>query len=96
MDTQRFLAEIAAQPRLGSFVHHDLLDRWPRRLALREALLTLIAGCLADGTDWTERQLTDELALIASDPVTLRRDLVDAGLLWRTPDGRQYRRASIQ
>lgn len=41
-----------------------------------------------------ERTLTERLATLTDDPVTVRRHLVDAGLLDREPDGSSYRRAA--
>src|SRR5690606_1376951 len=44
--------------------------------------------------EMTEPQVTALLGHLGDDPVGLRRALVDAGLLWRTPDGsRPGRRA---
>lgn len=40
-----------------------------------------------------ERTLTKRLATLSDDPVTMRRYLVDAGLLDRAADGSTYRRA---
>ena len=42
-----------------------------------------------------ERVLTDRLAEIADDPVGLRRDLVEAGLVTRTRDGAEYWRTLV-
>ena len=42
--------------------------------------------------EMTEPQVTALLGHLGDDPVGLRRALVDAGLLWRTPDGSRYRR----
>ena len=48
---------------------------------------------LADGETVTERELTDRLARFGDDPVTLRRYLVDAGILLRPRSGSEYTRA---
>lgn len=71
-----------------------LLD-YPSRWSDRLALLGLIAErCVGPQESLTERQLGERLARVADDVATLRRYLVDAGALDRSPDGRSYRRAA--
>ena len=43
----------------------------------------------------TERGLTARLADLGRDPVCVRRELVDAGLLTRTRDGAEYWRTHV-
>lgn len=66
---------------------------WPRRPAVRLAALRHLAARLDPEAVLTEREVTARLAggLRCLDPVTLRRELVDAGLLSRDPRGRAYR-----
>jgi len=45
----------------------------------------------APAADLTERQLGEVLQLVGDDVAALRRALVDAGLIHRTPDGSRYR-----
>ena len=64
----------------------------PRRSQDRAEVFGWLAGrVLAPGERLDERELTGRLAALADDPVALRRYLVDAGVLARTPDGRDYR-----
>lgn len=42
-----------------------------------------------------ERDLTGRLAQIARDPVGVRRELVEAGLVTRTRDGAEYWRTRV-
>ncbi|MFC7431945.1 MULTISPECIES: DUF2087 domain-containing protein [unclassified Agrococcus] len=83
-------------PRAGieRFVHEGRIRDWPRRPADRLALMRW-ASEQAVAVDETvdEPTVTARLGAVWRDPVTLRRDLVDAGLLARDPEGRAYRRA---
>ena len=57
-------------------------------------LFDIVVGCMQEGSTWTEREITQELAAITADPVTLRRALIDEERLVRSPDGSQYWLAS--
>lgn len=64
----------------------------PRRAADRDAVLGWIAGRVIERDETLdERSITERLAELSIDPVALRRYLIDAGLLVRSPDGRDYR-----
>lgn len=63
---------------------------YPAKPALRLELLEWVAGALPAGQRVTECGLGDHLALVADDVVTLRRYLVGAETLVRTPDGAVY------
>ncbi len=83
-------------PRVASgperFLTHGRLTVLPRRAADRDELFAWLAGrVLAPGECLDEKQLTSRLAELADDPVALRRYLIDAGELLRSPDGRDYR-----
>ncbi|MGH1550219.1 DUF2087 domain-containing protein [Leifsonia poae] len=70
------------------------IDRYPSSADDRMALLRMIAqDVLGDGEVVGERALTERLAARSDDPVALRRYLVDAGLVVRTPSGSEYARA---
>ena len=70
------------------------IDRWPRSAADRHELLTfLVERLLGSGEVLAEKELTRRLTTFTADPNTLRRALVDAGLLTRNPDGTDYRRS---
>ncbi|TFB86718.1 DUF2087 domain-containing protein [Cryobacterium sp. TMT1-3] len=53
-------------------------------------LLEWVTAALPVGKRMSEREVSDRLALVVDDVVTLGRYLVDAGMLARTPDGAVY------
>lgn len=86
------LAHRSAASGIDRFVRDGRIASWPRRPVDRAALLAWAAGrALPEGGAADERAVTQRLAAIADDPATLRRDLVDAGLLERDADGAAYR-----
>ncbi|MDR3372559.1 MAG: DUF2087 domain-containing protein [Ancalomicrobiaceae bacterium] len=71
-----------------------VLVRWPAKQSLQELCLWWLWAIFPARTDMDERAVN---ALIVrhhgfGDYALLRRSLVDLGLLWRTVDGRIYRR----
>lgn len=90
----RLLAENAPVTRHGieRFVADGRIESFPSRPADRLEVLEWAARQVPDGASLTERELTELLGTLADDAVTLRRYLVDAGLLSRTADGSAYRR----
>lgn len=69
------------------------IDHWPRSADDRLELLTWIAERLMAPHDvLAEKPFTQKLFAFTTDPNTLRRALVDAGLVVRNPDGTDYRR----
>lgn len=73
------------------FLVRGRLENLPRRRADRDLVLRWVAtGVLPLEEPVAERALTDRLADLARDPVGLRRELVDAGLVTRTRDGAEY------
>ncbi len=78
------------------FFVHGRLEHMPRRMADRLLVLRYVASRVLPLEDpVTGRVLTDRLAELARDPVGLRRDLVDAGLVSRTRDGAEYWRTLV-
>ena len=71
------------------------IDHWPKSADDRLELLNWIAERLM-GTDdvLAEKPFTQKLFAFTTDPNTLRRALVDAGLITRNADGTDYRRAA--
>ncbi|MCI0159015.1 DUF2087 domain-containing protein [Leifsonia shinshuensis] len=70
------------------------IDRYPSAQSDREELLRWVADrALTPGEVVGEREVTERLARFSGDPAALRRYLVDAGLLERTPSGSEYARA---
>ncbi|MDP9027740.1 MAG: DUF2087 domain-containing protein [Actinomycetota bacterium] len=71
------------------------IDRWPTRADDRLELLSWIAERLM-GTDevLAEKPFTLKLFAFTTDPNTLRRALVDTGLIDRNADGTDYRRVA--
>ena len=88
------LAENARPQRVGParfLTPSGRLIAMPSRPGDRLELLRLIAArVLQPGEVVTERQLGDRLAAFDDDVATLRRLLVEAGLLERTPTGTEY------
>ncbi len=71
------------------------IERWPKSADDRLELLRWVAERLLGPDDvLAEKPFTQKLFAFTTDPNTLRRALVDAGLIARNPDGTDYRRAS--
>ncbi len=70
------------------------LIRWPGKASHRPDCLWALWARLPAGTVMHEREVNARLAAEHSfgDHALLRRELVDAGMMWRTQDGREYRR----
>ena len=77
---------------LERWVRDGVITDWPSRPADRAELLAWVRDQVAADAPLGERDLTDRLAALTRDPVGLRRELIDAGLLVRTADGAEYRR----
>lgn len=90
------IPELAPAEAPGRFLVRGRLETMPRRRADKDLVLRYL-GTRAVGVHdpVTERELTERLALLARDPVGLRRDLVDAGVLTRTRDGSEYWRTVV-
>lgn len=80
---------------LDRFVSDGRIHTYPVKPAPRRRLLGWAAPqALAADEVLTEGQLNQRLDALTSDVVTLRRYLVDAGLLTRSTDGSAYRLAA--
>jgi len=74
---------------------HGRLTAIPRRAARREQLLTHLTETLFEtGRTYTESEVNAALRSVHDDCAALRRYLVDAGHLTRTPDCLTYRRTA--
>lgn len=62
----------------------------PRKKESKRIVLTLVAGLFESGRNYTQPQVYEILAPVYDDPITLRRELVDAHILLRTSDGGRY------
>lgn len=83
MDDERCVAE--------RFLVHGRLVRSPRRRADRDAVLEHVAAQVLAPGEWAlEAELTARIADLADDPVRVRRDIVEAGLMGRRADGSVY------
>ena len=89
----RLLADEPALARTGveRWLVDGRVDSMPSRPADRRELLEWVAARLPD-RELTEAEAGEHLALVSPDVATLRRSLVDHGLLMRAPDGTSYRR----
>lgn len=77
------------------------MHSWParKRSALRAAALERLAGSFETSRNYDEQQVNTILRSVMDfeDHVLIRRELVDAKLLGRSPDGRRYwREASAE
>ena len=78
------------------FLADGRLLRSPKRLRDRELVVRYLAAqVLPLEEPVTELTLTKRLAERAADPVSLRRAMVDAGLVHRTRDGAEYWRTVV-
>jgi hypothetical protein len=78
-------------PELAAFFRNGRLETIPAGRDRRHALLLHIARTFAPGRDYDENEVNRILQGVHSDHATLRRYLVDAGLLRR--ERGVYRRA---
>lgn len=72
--------------------------RWPGKHTQRVSCLWVLWSRLPARTDMSEAEISawlDERHLFG-DHALLRRELVDQGMVERTPDGRRYRRLEVQ
>ena len=91
----RLLAEHPAETKQGvdRWLRDGRINQYPARPAQRLELLAWAAERVAaPGEVLTERQVNERLETLTTDAATLRRYLVDAALLERSPDGSAYRR----
>lgn len=79
---------------LSHFDTDGKLMRWPTQYSVQQLMLWSLWMRLPAKRDLTEREVNTYLDAYNTfgDPVTLRRELVNATLLWRTKDGRTYRK----
>lgn len=79
---------------LGHFDTAGRLLRWPTQFAVQQRALWALWVRLPARRDLTEAEVNGYLTSFHAfgDPATLRRELVNARLLWRTPDCRVYRK----
>jgi hypothetical protein len=76
------------------FLRDGRIAQYPARPDDRAELLRwVVAQVIATDETLGERELNSRLALLVDDFATLRRYVVDAGLLRRDADGRAYRQA---
>lgn len=70
------------------------LTRWPGKASWRKLCLWALWSTLPAGQTLTERAVNDHLNArhLFTDHALLRREMADHGLVWRTADGRAYRR----
>ncbi|WP_298461988.1 DUF2087 domain-containing protein [uncultured Cellulomonas sp.] len=81
---------------VARFLIRGTIQVLPRRRADRDLLLRYVATrTLAVHHPLSERELTTRLAGLATDPIGIRRELVDAGLVTRTRDGAEYWRTHV-
>jgi hypothetical protein len=72
------------------------LRRWPKKQKEKLVILDRIARLFDPEKSYPEREVNAILSALSEDYVTLRRYLVDYGLLRRQPGGGNYRRSNRQ
>jgi DNA-binding transcriptional ArsR family regulator len=78
---------------LGGFFEADRLTTIPAQHAKRQVVLRYLRDrCFAEDRDYPEKEVNQRLALFHPDPASLRRYMVDSGLMTR--DAGTYRRAA--
>lgn len=79
---------------LNHFDSGGRLVRWPTQFAVQQTALWGLWARLPAKKSLTEAEVNEYLegSHAFGDPATLRRELVNAGLLWRTKDCREYRK----
>jgi hypothetical protein len=79
---------------LACFDTQGRLLRWPNKYAAQQIAIWALWSRLPAQRELTEKQVNAYIDAFHTygDPVTLRRELVNAGLLWRTIDCRVYRK----
>ena len=86
------LLALTPEPRregVAKFIRDGRIERYPMRPVERLEVLRWVVDELDDGP-WTEASINEALERFHPDVAGLRRYLVDAELLERTPDGGQY------
>jgi hypothetical protein len=76
-------ASFDGPPELAAYFRDGRLETIPAGRERRQALLVHVAGGFASGREYSENDVNRILQGVHSDHATLRRYLVDAGLLRR-------------
>ena len=80
---------------LSAYLNADgSLNRLPSQPAKLKAILAYLSAACEPGVDFTEKEVNSRLLRFHSDTATLRRALIDAGLLQRKSDGSRYWRTT--
>lgn len=87
------LAKAPADPLDGLFRHGRLVTI-PHSGKRRQLLLAALAERFEPGRLYTEQDVREKLSMVHDDHATLRRYLIDEGLLQRSNDGAAYGRPS--
>jgi hypothetical protein len=94
--TEHRPADVPAACPAERFLVRGRFVRSPRRIRDRDLVLEHLASrVLAPGEEADERTVTERVQAVADDPVRVRRDLVEAGLIGRRQDGSHYWRERI-
>lgn len=85
------LQRTQASTGIDRFLRDGRIETWPAKPDDRVAMMRWAAErAVPCGERLSEREVTERLGQLWRDPATLRRDLVDAGLINRTGDGSAY------
>jgi len=92
-------ARLSQPAALRRFLDRDArITTWPSKQKDQQAVLDYLITKFSPGQDYTEAQVNALLTTwhTYANPAYLRRSLVDAGLLQRTPDGARYWRVAVE
>ena len=92
-------ARLTQPTALRRFLDRDArITTWPSKQKDQQALLDYLIAKFSPAQAYTEAQVNALLTTwhTYGNPAYLRRSLVDAGLLQRTPDGARYWRAAVE
>ena len=79
------------------YFQNEKLHVWPSKRAVRAKVINHFGSLFEIGRIYSEKEINNILLDNHSfnDPVFLRRELIDMGILSRTEDGRQYWKNSV-
>ncbi len=80
-------------PEVRSFFDEEgRLKQWPSKQSKKLIVLEILAEKFETGRKYTELEVNIVLNGVHTynDPVSLRRSLIENGVLSRTPDGKEY------
>ncbi|MBT3233430.1 MAG: DUF2087 domain-containing protein [Calditrichaeota bacterium] len=77
---------------IRGFFDGDKIKQWPGKLAKKTLCLEYLAEKIEAGKEFSDTEIKEAINewITFGDPVTVRRELIEAKVLDRSPDGRTY------